>query len=129
MFKFIAVFLPAALTAVSAFAVDPAIKKQLQKLDPAERMEQSCDAEAMKRIAAQKNGFRPDKVIAYTFRDPAMGDNSVKAPGAVFRSEGDWYHLSYVCVTGPKHINVRSLSFQIGAKVPREQWTDHYLYD
>ena len=74
MFKYIAVLLPAALMAVSAFAVDPAIKKQLQKLDPEERLEQSCDTEAMKRIAQEKTGFRPDKVIAYTFHDPALGE-------------------------------------------------------
>ncbi|MGO4440535.1 DUF930 domain-containing protein [Rhizobium sp. RAF56] len=129
MFKYIAVLLPAALMAVSAFAVDPAIKKQLQKLDPEERLEQSCDTEAMKRIAQEKTGFRPDKVIAYTFHDPALGEDSIKAPGAVFRSGGDWYHLSYDCVTGPKHMNVRSLSFEIGQKVPREEWAEHYLYD
>ena len=37
----------AALAASSALAVDPAIKKQLEKLDPATRLEQSCDTEAM----------------------------------------------------------------------------------
>ena len=129
MLKFAAVLAPAICLAVSAFAVDPAMKKQLQKLDPSERMEQSCDAEAMRRIADDKNGFRPDKVIAYTFTDPAMGENSIKAPGAVFRSRGDWYHLSYDCTTGPQHINVRSLSYEIGSKVPREEWEQHYLYD
>jgi hypothetical protein len=129
MHKFMAVFLPAACLAASAAAVDPAMKKELQQLDPAERIEQSCDAEAMKRIAAAKDGYRPDKVIAYTFTDPAMGENSIRAPGAVFRSGGDWYHLSYDCTTGPQHMNVRSLSFEIGSKVPREQWQQHYLYD
>jgi hypothetical protein len=129
MLKFAAVFVPAVCLATFAFAVDPSMKKQLQKLDPAERMEQSCDAEAMKRIAAAKNGYKPDKVIAYTYTDPAMGENSIKALGAVFRSGGDWYHLSYDCTTGPQHMNVRSLSYEIGSKVPREEWDEHYLYD
>src|SRR5580765_5769829 len=101
MLKFAAVLLPALCLATSSFAVDPAIKKQLEKLDPSERMEQSCDTEAMKRIAEQKDGYKPDKVIAYTFKDPDMGENTVKAPGAVFRSKGDWYHLTYDCETGP----------------------------
>src|ERR1700712_1320454 len=129
MLKLIAVFLPALSLATSAFAVDAAIKKQLEKLDPSERMEQSCDTEAMKRIADQKAGFKPDKVIAYTFSDPDMGENTIKAPGAVFRSKGDWYHLTYDCETGPQHINVRSLSYEIGSKVPKDDWGPHYLYD
>ena len=129
MLKFIAVLVPLISIATSAFAVDPAIKKQLQKLDPSERMEQSCDTEAMKRIGSDKTGFKPDKVIAYTFSDPAMNSDSMNAPGAVFRSKGDWYHLSYKCTTGPKHINVRSLSYEIGEKVSRDSWKQYYLYD
>ncbi|MFS8044710.1 DUF930 domain-containing protein [Rhizobium sp. BR 314] len=129
MLKLVAIFIPLAAVANSAFAVDPAMKKQLEKLDPSERMEQACDAEAMKRIGTEKTGFKPDKVIAYTFGDPAMNPDSMDAPGAVFRSKGDWYHLSYNCVTGPKHIHVRELSYQIGEKVPREAWQEHYLYN
>jgi len=128
MLKFLGVLIPAVCLATMSYAVDAAIKKQLEKLDPAERLEQSCDTEAMKRIAADKE-YHPDKVIAYTFSDPAMTDDTVKAPGAVFRSQGEWYHLNYSCVTGPERIDVKSLSFQIGEKVPRDDWKKHYLYD
>ncbi|KQV63985.1 DUF930 domain-containing protein [Rhizobium sp. Root1220] len=115
--------------AAPAFAVDPAIKKQLEKLDPSTRLEQSCDTEAMSRINNDKTGYRPDKVIAYTFKDPVASDDRIDAPGAVFRSKGDWYHLSYTCITGPQHINVRELEYKIGEKVPREKWAGYYLYD
>ncbi|NLS02800.1 DUF930 domain-containing protein [Rhizobium sp. P32RR-XVIII] len=115
--------------ASAAFAVDPAIKKQLEKLDPATRLEQSCDTEAMSRINKDKTGFSPDKVIAYTFKDPVLTEDRLEAPGAVFRSKGDWYHLSYSCITGPKHINVRELQYEIGKKVPKDKWTKYYLYD
>ncbi|WP_337266375.1 DUF930 domain-containing protein [Oryzifoliimicrobium ureilyticus] len=120
-----------AFTAISssAFAVDASIKKQLEKLDPETRLEQSCDTEAMSRISKDKTGFKPDKVIAYTFKDPVKTANSMTAPGAVFRSKGDWYHLSYTCVTGPQHMNVRDLTYKIGDKVPRQEWQQHYLYD
>ncbi len=132
--KRIALVLTALSLAVStfaptAFAVDPAIKKQLEKLDPATRLEQSCDTEAMSRINKDATGYKPDKVIAYTFKDPVPSDDRLEAPGAVFRSKGDWYHLSYSCITGPQHINVRELSYQIGDKVPRDKWTKYYLYD
>ncbi|WP_454848637.1 DUF930 domain-containing protein [Rhizobium binxianense] len=124
-------FLSIAILGLSApaFSVDPAIKKQLEKLDPSTRLEQSCDTEAMSRINKDNTGFRPDKVIAYTFKDPIESDNSLQAPGAVFRSKGDWYHLSYNCMTGPQHINVRKLQYQIGEKVPRDKWNKYYLYD
>lgn len=128
MLKFIGVLLPAVCLATTSFAVDAKIKKQLEKLAPAERLEQSCDTEAMKRIAADKE-YRPDKVIAYTFSDPTMTDDTINAPGAVFRSKGEWYHLTYDCKTGPEQIDVKSLSFQIGSRVPREDWEKHYLYE
>ncbi len=72
MLKLFAILIPLASFANSAFAVDATMKKELEKLDPSERMEQACDAEAMKRIGTEKTGFKPDKVIAYTFGDPAM---------------------------------------------------------
>lgn len=127
--KRLLLFVSLAGLAAPAFAVDPAIKKQLEKLDPSTRLEQSCDTEAMSRINKDSTGFTPDKVIAYTFKDPIASDNSLQAPGAVFRSKGDWYHLSYNCITGPQHINVRQLDYQIGEKVPREKWDKYYLYD
>jgi hypothetical protein len=129
MLKFIAILLPLASIATSALAVDATMKKELEKLDPSERMEQACDAEAMKRIGTEKTGFKPDKVIAYTFGDPNMAPDSINAPGAVFRSKGDWYHLAYKCTTGPEHVDVRNLSYQIGDKVPRDAWQKYYLYD
>jgi hypothetical protein len=128
MLKFIGALLPAVCMATASHAVDASIKKQLEKLDPAERLEQSCDTEAMKRIAAQKE-YHPDKVIAYTFGDPKMTDDTIKAPGAVFRSKGEWYHLTYDCRTDAEQIDVKALSFQIGEKVPHDDWQKHYLYD
>jgi hypothetical protein len=129
MLKYLVLSASLLSVASSAVAVDPAIKKQLEKLDPATRLEQSCDTEAMSRINKDKTGFNPDKVIAYTFKDPILSDDRLEAPGAVFRSKGDWYHLSYSCITGPKHINVRELQYEIGKKVPKDTWTKYYLYD
>ena len=113
----------------SAYALDENLKQQLMGLDPQTRLEQAYDLEVMLRISREYKSYQADKVIAYTFSDPDMGENSIHAPGAVFRSRGDWYHLTYNCVTGPKHINVRSLDYKIGEKVPREKWTKYYLYD
>ena len=117
------------LVALPAFAVDARIAKQLEKLDPNTRIEQACDTEAMNRISADKGDFKADKVIAYTFAEPVLEGDSIAAPGAVFRSRGEWYRLSYTCTTGPKRINVRSLDYEIGKLVPHSAWREHYLYD
>lgn len=110
-------------------AVDAGIKQQLLKLDPQTRLEQACDTEAMIRIRSEEHGFQPDKVVAYTFRDPVYGEDSIKAPGAVFRSKGEWYHLSFVCRTGPRHVHVRDLDYEIGGKVARANWSRYFLYE
>ncbi len=122
------VFLLAAVP-TAGHAVDGKIKNQLLKLDPRTRLEQACDTEAMIRIRDDENEFRPDKVIAYTFRDPTYGKDAINAPGAVFRSKGEWYHLAYKCRTGPQHVNVRQLNYKIGSKVARTNWDKFFLYD
>jgi hypothetical protein len=132
MSKFVNATVAALLLAIlpsQGHAVDAKIKAQLLKLDPRTRLEQACDAEAMIRIRTEAASFRPDKVIAYTFRDPTYGKDSIAAPGAVFRSGGEWYHLSFKCQTGPKHVHVRKLDYEIGGKISHSKWTKYFLYD
>ena len=84
--------------------------------------------EAMDRI--RKGGdFRPDKVIAYTFETPVAAGDDIKAPGAVFRSGGDWYRLKYKCQTGDKGLKIMSFDFKVGSKISRDDWEKYYLYD
>lgn len=112
-----------------AHALDASIVKQLKDLSLSERREQRCDMEAMARIAKEQAGLRPDKVIAYTFSDPIESGNLVKAPGAAFRSGGDWYRLKFKCETGDRGLTIRSLKYKVGEKIPRDQWERFYLYD
>lgn len=123
------VVLPFLSVATPGFAVDARIARQLEALDPDTRLEQACDTEAMARISAGKGGFKADKVIAYTFAEPERQGDSLSAPGAVFRSRGEWYRLSFSCLTGPKRINVRSFDYEVGSIVPHDEWTQNYLYD
>ncbi|CDN46978.1 DUF930 domain-containing protein [Neorhizobium galegae] len=120
----------ALLSALPAHALDAHIVRQLDALAPDERREQRCDIEAMDRIKKDNKGeFKPDKVIAYTFSQPVEDGNAIRAPGAVFRSAGDWYRLKYKCETGDKGLEVMSFDYKIGSKVPREEWEKYYLYD
>lgn len=128
MKKWLSVMAFALFSASAAHALDARVTRQLNALAPEERREQRCDMEAMDQI--RKTGdYRPDKVIAYTFGDTAEKGNSIKAPGAVFRSRGEWYRLKYKCLTGDKGLSIVSFDFKIGSQVAREQWTKYYLYD
>jgi len=118
-----------AATAASAHAIDTRVRSQLQKLMPDERLEQRCDIEAMDRIGAEKRGYRPDKVIAYAFGDPKLSGTTLRTKGAVFRSKGEWYRLSYRCEASPDRLAVKVFRYRIGGKVPRADWAAHYLYD
>jgi hypothetical protein len=117
------------LAALPAHALEPSIVNQLNALAPEERREQRCDMEAMKRIEEDTKSFLPDKVIAYTFQDPVRTQRAIEAPGAVFRSRGDWYRLQYRCETGTKGLKVLSFRYKIGERIPREEWGQHYLYE
>ena len=119
-----------ALTVASpASALDARIRGQLEKLTPEERLEQRCDMEAMDRIGDAKAGFRPDKVIAYAFGDPKLDGTTFKTKGAVFRSKGEWYRLSYKCEASADRLEVNAFKYKIGDQVPHEDWAAHYLYD
>jgi hypothetical protein len=119
----------APLGATDALAIDARIRSQLQKLTPEERLEQRCDIEAMEKISDGKGGFRPDKVIAYAFGDPKLDGTTLKTKGAVFRSRGEWYRLSYKCEASADRLNVNAFKYKVGEIVPREDWAAHYLYD
>ena len=108
---------------------DDRLNSQLLKLDPATRLEQTCDAEVMFKINKENKELSVDKVIAYTFGNPTVGTNSLTAPGAALRSRGSWYHLSFYCETGPQHLDAHKLSYQVGAEIPQDLWTKYFLYD
>lgn len=120
----LAVAMPAAVA-----VEDTRLNGELMRLDPETRLEQTCDTEVMLRINREKKSYTADKVIAYTFGETIFRDDTMEAPGAVFRSHGDWYHLSYTCVTGPRHLEARQLDYRIGDVVPRAAWADYNLYD
>jgi len=112
-----------------AVAYEARLRPQFERLDPQTRLEEVCDTEVTLRINQDNPQLSVDKVVAYTFKRPAEAHNSLNAEGAVFRSRGRWFHLEYRCQTGPRHMDVHSLSYNIGAEIDRSQWRRYYLYD
>jgi hypothetical protein len=112
----------------SAHAMDSRLRAGLLKLDPQTRLEQRCDAEVLDRITHDNRQYDADRVVAYAFAKPVMGDNAIKTKGAAFRSKGQWYHLKYKCQTAPDHMDVVQFRYKIGPEIPKDEWTKYNLY-
>jgi hypothetical protein len=112
-----------------ADAMDNALRAGLLKLDPQTRLEQRCDAEVLDRITQDNRQYRADRVVAYAFATPQMTADSIRSPGAAFRSKGEWYRLKFKCETAPDHMEVLDFKYKIGAEIPKDEWTRYNLYD
>lgn len=120
---------PAAFTAIlPAQALDERIKAGLLKLDPETRLEQRCNVEVANRIALENKRFRPDTVVAYATQDPTMEGDTIETSGGAFRSKGEWYRVAFQCTTAPDRMQVLSLSYEIGDKIPDNEWERYNLY-
>ena len=112
-----------------AFSMDNALRAGLLKLDPQTRLEQRCDAEVLDRISHDESRYKADRVVAYAFATPQMGPDSIRSPGAAFRSKGEWYRLKFKCQTAPDHMQVTKFRYKIGEQIPKDQWSKYNLYD
>ena len=111
-----------------ANALDGRLKSGLLKLDPETRLEQRCDAEVLDRIALENKNYKPDRVVAYATQNPKMIGDEIKTRGGAFRSNGQWYHVAFKCLTAPDHMQVLALRYKIGDKIPEDEWTTYNLY-
>jgi hypothetical protein len=111
-----------------ASALDARMKAGLLALDPATRLEQRCDAEVADRIASENEHFDPDKVIAYATGEPKMAGDEIKTRGGAFRSTPAPPHVDYKCLTAPDHMQILSLRYRIGDKIPEGDWDQYNLY-
>lgn len=103
------------------------VAEQLMKMAPDTRVEQRCNGRASG-IAVREHKLRgPEKVVAYAFADVKVSGTEVIARGAAIRDRGQWYHLSYVCHTSPDGLDIVDFQYELGAPVPREEWSTHYL--
>lgn len=115
--------------AFPACAMDNALRAGLLKLDPQTRLEQRCDAEVMDRISHDDPHYKADRVVAYAFATPEMDQDSIRSPGAAFRSKGEWFRLKYKCRTAPDHMKILDFRYRIGAPIPKDEWPKYDLYD
>lgn len=114
--------------AAPLLAMDARFAASLKRLDPATRLEQVCDLEAMKRIARDPNPHRPDRAKTDVISHPRHSGDTVKGSGGAFRSKGKWYSFSFDCKGSPDHMRVLSFSYKIGQPIPESKWRAYGLW-
>jgi hypothetical protein len=68
-----------------------------------------------------------DRVIAYAFAETQVNGTEVVAPGAIARSRGKWYRLSFHCKTTEDGLGIVSFDHELGPEVP--DWDQSKLAD
>jgi hypothetical protein len=119
------------LTSASASASDRRQKQletMLKRLDPATRLEQVCDAEAMKRINRDNRALRIDRSVVSALSEPRVKDDTLSGSGGAFRSKGKWYQYAFTCKATPDRLRVISFEYSIGEEIPQAQWSLYGLY-
>ena len=96
------------------------------KVELGTRIEQRCDARAGGEVSRQHPGFEADKVIAYALSNPQEHGTEVVAPGAVVRSRGHWFRLSFRCKTTPDGLGIVAFEHTLGSEIPG--WDMSKLY-
>jgi hypothetical protein len=128
---FVAFVLLLAVSAAPAFAQDKNQKRLegiLKRMDPATRLEQICDVEAMKRIGRENKEFRIDRSVVSALVDPQVKGDTLTGKGAAFRSKGKWYRYAFTCRTTADRLRVISFEYKLGDEIPETQWSKHGLY-
>ncbi|MGE0061744.1 MAG: DUF930 domain-containing protein [Xanthobacteraceae bacterium] len=125
---FLALIALACATTEPLFAASARYLASLARLDPDLRLEQICDVEAMSRIRRDSPQFAPDRAKSDVSAHPIHKGNVLRAPGAAFRSKGQWFSLSFVCKGSDDHMRVLSFSYKIGKIIPESRWPDYGLW-
>lgn len=113
-------------TPAAAGQAPDARDRLMMKVELGTRIEQRCDARAGGEISRHHPGFEPDKVIAYAFSDSQIQGTEVVANGAVVRSRGRWYRLSFRCRTTADGLGIVAFEHTLGPEI--HGWDMSKLY-
>jgi hypothetical protein len=104
------------------------LEYMLKRLDPATRLEQVCDAAAMRQINRDHREFRIDRSVASALIEPQVKGDTLIGKGGAFRSKGKWYQFTFTCQAAPDRLRVISFEYKLGEEIPETQWSKHGLY-
>jgi hypothetical protein len=102
-------------------------KAALSAMLPDEKAIQLCNIEALEQITALDAEYQPDLLTAYSMQSVRLSATSVNAPGAAFRSRGQWFGVAFDCALTPDLAEVVAFEFRIGKAIPHEKWARYNL--
>lgn len=111
----------------SAHAMDLRVRAALMRIEPATRLEQVCDLEAMRQISLLQ-GFKVDRAKSDILVPPRHQGDIIEASGAAFRSNGKWYAFSFTCKGSPDHLRVLSFEYKLGSPIASARWAELGLW-
>jgi hypothetical protein len=103
------------------------IRRNLPWLAPSERATQICNIEAGQQIQAANPKLLVDTVHASALGDTTIEGLTVTAPQAAYRSQRQWYEVSFICTVASDFSGVVDFRFTTGAAIPRSLWDAHAL--
>ena len=115
------------LTASAAQAQNAKFLQSLRKIEPATRLEQVCDLEAMNRIK-RETGMKADRAKSDVISSPHHNSHTLTANGAAFRAGAKWFELTFVCTGSPDHLRVTAFKYKIGKPIPESKWSSLGLW-
>lgn len=104
-----------------------ALRNTLPTLAPIERIVQLCNIEAVEQVRLAAPETQPDSVSAASFAPPTLRDGVLVADGAAYRSDRQWYHLSFSCEPRADLLAVTAFSLELGDLIPETEWDSHNL--
>lgn len=109
---------------------DPAnrqVRETLPRLDLYERITQLCNIEALEQLRLAKPGSVPDALVPTAFEETSILDGVMKAPKGAYRSDRQWFEVSFECSVGTDLETVTAFRFKTGPAIPKEGWEEHNL--
>lgn len=101
-----------------AITDDPVAQTAMGNLPRGLRATQLCETE----LTEQLRNAAPSRDPDFIPRSPLADGNILELRQTAFRSQGQWYDLSFRCEINEDATKVMGFAFKIGAPVPRSEW-------
>lgn len=118
----------AAHAAAPVASADARLTRSLMRLDPAQRFQQMCDVAAMKVIAKESGGLRPDRAMLDALSPVKEEGDTLSGSGGAIRHKGEWRQISFTCKAAPDRLSVLSFTFELGPNIPDVEWERYGLW-
>jgi hypothetical protein len=112
-----------------AAAFNAALTKQLESLSGTTRFVQACNLEALIKIAADKNGMRPEHAAVDALAAPQIKGDVMEGSGGALRSRDKWYQFSFTCKASSDYLDVQAFDYKMGDAIPKDRWANLNLYE